>query len=143
MVIVERSVVIDAPVEQIFGFAADPRRLPEFWPSMKQVKDIQPLPNGGYRFRWVYQMAGMRFEGTSDDVEYTPNQRLIQKSKGGIESTITWTFQPEAEDTRVTFLAEYTVPVPLLGRLAEAMIVKVNEQETEALLANLKARMEA
>jgi uncharacterized protein YndB with AHSA1/START domain len=140
---VERSIVIQAPVEKVFGFAADPSHLPEFWTSMIEVKDIQPLANGGHRFRWVYQMAGMRFEGTSDDVEYLPNQRMVQKSKGGIDSTITWTFQPEAGGTRVTFLAEYKVPVPLLGRLAEAMIVKVNEHETEALLANLKARMEA
>jgi uncharacterized protein YndB with AHSA1/START domain len=140
---VERSVLIQAPVEKVFSFAADPSHLTEFWPSMMEVKDIQPLPSGGHRFHWVYQMAGMRFEGASDDVEYLPNQQLVQKGKGGIESTITWTFQSEAAGTKVTFLAEYVVPVPLLGRLAEAVIVKVNEHETEVLLANLKARMEA
>src|SRR5579863_3634637 len=111
---VEQSVVIHAPVEKIFGFAADPAHLPEFWPSMIEVKDVQPLPNGGHRFRWVYQMAGMRFEGTSEDVEYVPNQRIVQKSRGGIESTVTWTFLSETGGTRVTFLAEYSVPVPLL-----------------------------
>ncbi len=139
----ERSIVIHAPVEKVFGYAADPSNLPEFWPSMMEVKDVQPLPNGGHRFRWVYKMAGMRFEGTSEDVEYVPNQRFVQKSRGGVEGTATWTFLPEAGDTRVTFLGEYTVPIPLLGRLAEAVIVKVNDQETEALLSNLKARMEA
>ncbi len=139
----ERNIVIRTPVEKVFDYAADPAHLPEFWPSMIEVRDVQPLANGGHRFHWVYKMVGMRFEGTSDDVEYMPNQRLIQKSRGGIESTITWTFQPEAEGVRVTFQAEYTVPVPLLGRLAEAAIVKVNEHEAETLLANLKARMEA
>lgn len=143
MATVERSVVMHAPVETVFGFAAAPAHLPEFWPSMVAVKDVQPLPNGGHRFGWVYKMAGMRFEGTSEDVEYVPNQQLVQQSRGGIESTVTWTFLSEAGGTRVTFLAEYSVPVPLLGRLAEAVIVKVNEHEAEALLANLKARMEA
>jgi hypothetical protein len=38
---------------------------------------------------------------------------------------------------------EYTVPVPLLGKMAEAVIVKLNENEMNVLLANLKARMEA
>jgi hypothetical protein len=38
--------------------------------------------------------------------------------------------------------AEYVVPVPLLGKLAEAFIVKQNENEAEILLANLKARRE-
>lgn len=143
MATVERSVVIHAPVQQVFDYAAVPTHLPEFWPSMIEVKDVQSLSNGGHRFRWVYQMAGMRFEGTSEDVEYAPNQRLTQKSRGGIESTITWFFLPEDGGARVTFLAEYTVPVPLLGRLAAAAIAKVNEQETETLLANLKAIVEA
>ncbi|MDE3231603.1 MAG: SRPBCC family protein [Chloroflexota bacterium] len=143
MATVERSVLIQAPVERVFGYAAVPAHLPEFWPSMLEIKDVQPLPNGGHRFRWVYQMAGMRFEGTSEDVEYLPNYRMMQKSKGGIDSTISWTFQTEADGVRVTFVAAYSVPVPLLGRLAEAAIAKVNEQETETLLANLKARLEA
>lgn len=140
---VDRSVVIQAPVEKVFGYAAVPSHLPEFWTSMIEVNDIQPLANGGHRFHWVYQMAGMRFDGTSEDVEYAPNQQLVQKGRGGIESTISWTFLSEAGGTRVNFLAEYKVPVPLLGRLAEAMIVKVNEHEAETLLANLKAKMEA
>jgi len=43
----------------------------------------------------------------------------------------------------VTFEAEYSVPLPLLGKLAEAFIIKQNEREAELLLANLRARMEA
>ena len=43
----------------------------------------------------------------------------------------------------MTFEIEYTVPVPVLGKLAEAVIVKMNEREGDLVLANLKARMEA
>ena len=110
---------------------------------MVEAKDVQPLPNGGNRFGWVYKMVGMRLEGTSKTTEYVTNQRTVAKTKGGIESTITWMFQPEAGGTRVTFGAEYSVPIPLLGKLAEAFIVKANEGEAELILANLKARMEA
>ena len=35
------------------------------------------------------------------------------------------------------------MPIPLLGKLAEAAVVKLNQNEIELLLANLKARMEA
>jgi len=52
-------------------------------------------------------------------------------------------FQPEAGGTKVTFEVEYTVPIPLLGKLAEAIIVKMNDREGDLILANLKARMEA
>jgi hypothetical protein len=42
----------------------------------------------------------------------------------------------------VTFEAEYAVNLPLLRRLAESFLVKVNEQEAETVQANVKARME-
>ena len=140
---VEKSATINAPVEKVFGYISEPANLPEIWPSMVEVKDVQRLPNGGNSFGWVYKMAGMRFEGTSEDTEIVANQRSVSKSKGGIDSTITWTFQPEAGGTKVTFEAEYTVPVPLVGKLAESFIVKQNEREAELILANLKAKMEA
>ena len=45
--------------------------------------------------------------------------------------------------TSTTFKVEYTVPIPVLGKLAEAVIVKMNDREGDLILANLKARMEA
>ena len=140
---VEKTITINAPVEKVFSYVEEPTNLPEIWPSLVEAKDVQRLPNGGTSFRWVYKMAGMRFEGTSEDTDYVANQRVVSKTKGGIESTVTWMFQPEAGGTKVTYEAEYTVPIPLLGKLAEAFIVKQNEHEAELLLANLKARMEA
>ena len=139
----EKTITINAPVEKIFNYISQPTNLPEFWPSLVETSDVQELPNGGHSNRWVYKMAGIRLEGTSEDVEYVTNQRLVSKTKGGVESTQTWMFQTEAGGTKVTFEVEYTVPIPVLGKLTEAIIVKMNEREGESLLANLKARMEA
>jgi len=120
---VEKTITINAPVENIFSYISDPTNLPEFWPSLVEIKDVQPLP--------------------SEDTECVVNQRLVSKTKGGVESTQTWTFQPEAGGTKVTFAVEYTVPIPVLGKLAEGIIVKMNDREGDLILANLKARMEA
>ena len=132
---------IKAPVEKIFDYISEPSNLPEIWPSLVEVKDVQRLTDGT-KFRWVYKMAGIHLEGTTENVESIANQRIVSKTKGGVESTQTWMFQPEGDGTKVTFEVEYTVPIPVLGKLAEAIIVKMNEQEGEAILANLKTRME-
>ena len=142
MVTVKKTVVIKAPTEKVYEFISDPTNLPVIWPSLIENKDIEPLPNGGHTYRWEYNMAGMRFEGTTIDTEFIPNQRTVSKTEGGIQSEITWEYQSEGEATKVTFGGEYIVPVPLLGKLAEAFIVKQNENEAEIILANLKARME-
>lgn len=142
MATVKKSIKINAPAEKIYAYIQVPENSLEFWPGMIEVKDIQPLPNGGFKFGWVYKMAGMRFEGVSEDTELVANQRVVSRTKGGVDGKVTWEFLPEDGGTNVSFEVEYTVPIPLLGKLAEAVVVKINENEGDAILANVKARME-
>ena len=116
---------------------------PEFWPSLVEVKDVERLPNGGTKLRWVYKMAGVRFEGGTETTEFVVNERTVSENSGGVSGTITWTYQSEAGKTLVNFEAEYTVHIPLLRKLAESFLAKLNEQESEEILANVKAKMEA
>jgi uncharacterized protein YndB with AHSA1/START domain len=140
---IKKTTTINAPVEEVFGYVEEPANVPEYWPSVIEVKDVEHLPNGGTKYGWVYKMAGVRFEGSSEAIEYTPNQRTVTENKGGVPGTVTWTYEPEDGGTKVTFEAEYKVNLPLLRRLAESFLVKVNEQEAETVLANVKAKMEA
>lgn len=140
---VKKSITINAPVDKVFEYATDQTNMPEIWPSMVDVKILERLPNGGTKSQYVYKMAGMRFEGISIDTEFIPNQRTVSKTEGGIDSEIVWEYQSEGEATKITIETEYSIPIPLIGKLAEAFIVKQNENEAETILANLKARMEA
>ena len=138
-----RTITINAPVEKVFQYWEDPTNRPGIWPSLVEVMDVEPLPNGGTRYRWVYKMAGVLLKGTLETTEYVANRRMVWRTKGSIESKFTWTFQPEDGGTKLEVLVEYIVPVPVIGKLAERLIVKQNEREAETLLANLKALMEA
>jgi hypothetical protein len=51
--------------------------------------------------------------------------------------------EPEGADTKVTFTVDYTVPIPVLGKLAEAAIVKLNNHEGDVVMENLKTILEA
>ena len=44
---IEKTITINAPVEKVFGYVSEPTNLPEIWPSLVEVTDVQPLPNGG------------------------------------------------------------------------------------------------
>jgi uncharacterized membrane protein len=139
----EKSITINAPIEKVFGYISEVTNQPEIWPSLVEITDVKRLPNGGSTNRFVYKMAGIRLEGTGEDIEYVPNKRIVSKTTGGAESTQTWIFEPEAGGTKVTFKVEYTIPIPVLGKLAEAIITKMNDREGDLILANLKTRMEA
>jgi uncharacterized membrane protein len=139
---IEKTVLIQAPIEKVFAFMADPNNMPEIWPSVLEIKDIQHFPNGKDCYKWVYKMAGMRFDGQTETLEFIQNQRIVTKNEGGIPSTFVWEYLQEDGGTRITMNVDYSLPGLVLARLVEPVIHKMNEQEGETLLANLKIRME-
>jgi len=143
MVKVSRSVHINAPVEKVFAFLSDPCNLPEVWPSMVATQVTGKTHTGGQNFRWEYKMAGMRIQGESEVLEHVPNQKVITQSKKGIESTFVWHYEAEGDGMRLQVDVEYVIPVPLLGKLAENVVAKLNEHEADVLIENIKTRMEA
>ncbi len=141
---IHRSTLIDAPVEKVFTYYSAPENLPEIWPSLLEVKDVQRTPEGWPKtFKWVYKMAGMKFEGSTENTEYEENKRTLTVSKGGIESTIETIYEDQGGKTLVKDHSQYRVPIPLLGKIAERALAKMNENELEVIHKNLKARMEA
>ena len=82
MAMITKSIVIEAPVKQVFSYLDEPVNLPEIWPSMIEVKDVTTLPAGGYRFHWLYKMAGMQFEGDAETIEFELNRHILRKSTG-------------------------------------------------------------
>jgi uncharacterized membrane protein len=138
---IERSITINAPVEKVFAYIDDPMSNPEWLPSLMEVRDVVGQGTGTH-FRWTYKMVGLRLQGESTATEYIPNRRIVTQSKGGAVSTWTWTFEPHDGGAKANLVVEYTVPVPVLGKVAEALVLKQNEREIDLAMANIKARME-
>jgi len=138
---VERSFKINAPVEKVFSYVTDPRNELEYIPSITDIRDITGQ-GVGQRFGWTYKMMGIPLKGKDEVTEYVPNQRYVHKSTGGIVSTWTWTFQPEAGGTRLSLVVEYTIPVPVLGKVGERLALRQTEREADLAMATLKDRLE-
>jgi hypothetical protein len=96
----------------------------------------------GRSFGWTYKLLGLRYEGESAFTEHIPNERTAYQSKGGIVSTWTFSFEPHESGTKLNLVVEYTIPVPVLGKFAEGMVLNQNEREANLAMANIKARME-
>ncbi len=138
MIVVDKEVMVDGPIEKVYGYVSDPDNLVRFCPSVLEIQDVRSLPNGGYSARWVYKMAGMRSRGTGEFTAVVPNSYFVVETTGGVKSRITCTFRSWEDITKVTLTVEYTVPKPLLHELAEAIIVKMNDREADLIMANLQ-----
>jgi hypothetical protein len=88
-------------------------------------------------------MVGKHFEGESITEEFVPEKKVVSRSKGGINSLWTWNFKPCNDGTKLDVIVDYTVPIPVLGKIAEAVILKQNIREAELALANIKDKVES
>lgn len=139
---ITRHIEIEAPVEKVFDFMRDPHHLTEIWPSMVDVANVKELPEGLITYDWTYKMAGLRFKGTSVTTEAVENERSVVVNEEGIPSKFVWEYHPHNGGTALDLEVEYSVPTPVLGKLAEKVVVKLNENEADVMLANLKTVME-
>jgi len=140
MATIRRSISIHAPVDKVFDYVADPAHLPEIWPSLVEVRNVE-AHSAGKSFDWDYKLLGVRIHGHSDPVELVTNERQVSRSVRGIPNTFRWLYAGHDGETEVTLEVDYESPLP--GRLAERLVGRVNEREAETLLRNLKRKLEA
>jgi hypothetical protein len=113
----------------------------EWVPSTTDVRDIKGQ-GVGQKWHYTYKMAGVSLKGESDVTEYIANQRYVHKTKGGVLSTWTYTFKPEGAGTQLTLAVEYTIPVPVLGKVGELLTSKRNEREADLAMTNVREKLE-
>jgi uncharacterized protein YndB with AHSA1/START domain len=138
---IHNSINISAPVEKIFAYLSDPVNTPEWFVGMTEVTDVSGSGVGQHS-RWTYSMIGIPFHGDSKLTEHVPNERLVSKQEGGLTSIITWTFAPHEGGTKLDMHIDYTIPVPVLGKLAEKVVFKRNQREAQMSIENIKGTME-
>jgi len=140
---IHRTIDIKAPVQRIYEFLNQPSNLPGVWPHMVSVSNIVPREGGASNFDWVFKMGGVRFNGHALVEEARPGEYVRFRTEGGIPSTFVWNYQASnGSSARLTVDVEYTIPTPVIGKLAEVLVAKSNERDLDALLQNTKERLE-
>ena len=143
MATISKSISIKAPVDRVFAYLIHPEHLPEIWPSLVEVTHVKTKPDGAHSYDWLYKMAGIKFRGHAETVQVEHDKLVVVKNETGIPSTFRWTYGAKDGATELNLEVDYTVPIPILGKLAAPIVGKLNEHEMVTLLENLKTRMEA
>lgn len=144
MIRIEKSIVIDAPVEQVFAYLVDPAHLPEYLPGTDEVTDIQRLPDGRHTCTIVSTFLGVHIEVKNEQVEVVPNERIVEQSHGGgMAWTATTRFERlEGGKTRASEVDEATLHGGPLGKLGEAFFAKYLDHGMEMAMLAGKAHIE-
>ncbi len=137
MATLERSFHVNAPPERVFAFLADHANDPQWLPGMVDARNFTG-EGTGYEWEWTYKLGGVSFNGSGHVVEHDPPRRHVVETRGGATSTWAWTLEPEGEGTRISLQMEYTVPVAVVGKIAEKLLLKQNEKAADEGMTNLQ-----
>lgn len=144
MTTLERSILINAPVDAIEAITDDARRLPEWYAGIEQAEPDDVFPQVGGKVALVYKASGVTFNLTQTSVERVPGKSGVNQMEGMITGTNRMTFAPEGEGTRVTMSFEYGMPGGGVGKLFDRLVVeRMNAQNLERSLENLKGLSES
>jgi len=136
---------------EVFAYANAPSTMPDWMSALVEVRNV--IGSGaGLQWEWTYKMAGVHVRGQSVIVDYILNECATHQGIGML--SVDWTTMVEPHDggTKLTAKLEYTIPVPVLGRLAEhltirrnarELTIRRNARELDASLLNLKETLEA
>jgi uncharacterized protein YndB with AHSA1/START domain len=139
---IRKTVEIHAPVSAVFEYLCQPTHLAEIWSNVSEVSNVQPSEGGTCAFDWTYKLSKMTFRGHCRQKVVSPNEYLEVQTDCPVPSSFRWALETKAGWCEVTFEVDYTVDVPVIGRLGEAAAALVNDRELHAMLSNLRNALE-
>lgn len=137
------NLTINAPVEEVFKFAASPKNTPMFVPNLAENTGFSTEEtSAGQTWNWRFNMLGVDLTGTAETIAVEPNKRWNFKSSGGAESEWTYTYEPDGDGTKVTIACEYEIPAGVLSKAKAPAVEAMNAKLAAAALDNLKTILE-
>ena len=138
----KNSILIKVPVDRVFAYVDDSMKLVEWLPGMIEVHNVGGT-GAGQQHEWTYKMAGLRLRGQAVVVEHVPNVSAVHQVIGMIHSTFAYRVAVHDQWTLLTLEIEYSVPIPVIGKLAEHIVIARNTREFEMALINVKETLES
>ena len=142
MNVIESSVVINQPVEDVFAYYTDLENETQWRIGVLELETTSEGPIGvGTTTREVTQFLGRRIENTAVVIEYEPNKVVaMETTSGPIPFKFRVTFDPIESGTWMTVRASGEVGG--FFKLAEPLVIRMGKRQMETELNNLKDLIE-
>lgn len=141
MTSLRREFMLKTPVDKVFDYISNPVNEIEYIPGVIDIHDV--VGEGvGLRCQWNYKIMGFRLNGEAEIIEFTPYRRYVIKTTGDVESTWDWTFEGDSAKTKLKLKVDYSLPMPVLDHIGEALLKVLTGYEANYAMAILKKKLE-
>jgi carbon monoxide dehydrogenase subunit G len=140
MPVIEESVFIDRPPQEVFEFLIRTANIPVWDSSVIQAEQVGDGPVGpGTRSKGTSKILGRQFDWVTENVHFDPpKQTDIRSVEGKFDFTISNTLEPEAGGTRLTYRVEVDTGMGgFFGKLADPLVQKTHTRTVRANLETL------
>jgi uncharacterized membrane protein len=140
---IERIIVIERPIEEVFRFVHDPRNDASWQTTLIESTQLDEGPLGvGTHVRERRRFLGLQVEMTKEITEYEPTRMSAFKMVAG-GAPMSGTYQLEPVDGATKLTATGYVEARGFFKMAEPLFTSMAGRELEASLGHLKELLEA
>ena len=139
MPVIDETVVIARPAEEVFDFLALAEYLPRWDSSVLECVQVGSGPvTVGTRYRGASRIVGRRIEWTTEVTEFVPGVRMTSRS---VEGPLTFTVSYEVSSCPAGTTLRYRLAAEsgLGGAFGRALEPIVERAQTKVVRANLSA----
>ena len=141
MVRIEVSTEIKRPVAEVFSYATDPSKVPE-WNAIVQENSATDTPiRVGTRVTTRARFLGRRVDSVNEVTELVQNQKFVQKTDKPFPLTLTNLFSAAPGGTKLTTILEGE-PGGFF-KIGEPILVRIAKKQFQAQLDTMKELLEA
>jgi carbon monoxide dehydrogenase subunit G len=143
MAVVQRSIKINASPAATMTLLSDASLWPDWYPGMTSIDIVAPFPAIGGQVTFGVKSAGLTMAVTETVVDFQPDKLHLFEMEGMLRGRARWEVTPEREGTRLTTTFDYELPGGVIGKMANALVVKrLNATSLEGGLQNFKELVE-
>jgi uncharacterized membrane protein len=113
---IEHSTIIEAPVHDVFAYASNWRSWPDWFFGFSDCSPVTEVERGnGAIYDYEMKVLGFPFRVQTEIQNFEENKGWSGKGIKGVPHKTTWVFEALENRTRFTYVAEYSLPIPILG----------------------------
>jgi coenzyme Q-binding protein COQ10 len=122
---IERSIIIEAPIKDVFSYAADWRKWSDWFEGVSNFKATTEVEQGnGARYAYKARMMGISAKVETEIHDFVRDKGWTGIATKGMPHRTYWIFESIGDKTKFTYALEYKLPLPFLGSLLDSLIMK-------------------
>jgi carbon monoxide dehydrogenase subunit G len=141
-----KSIEIEASPEKVFTFINDHEKMNKVNKGMTEGEYTSKGPVGvGTTMHFVARVGRQTGEFDMKITEFVKNKKVASRTIGAskVKMDQSWTFEPTAKGTKLTYSMDYELPYSILGKVLDKLkFGKDMEKTMEKAMENVKKALE-